>query len=57
MKQKGFVLYTALVMLVVISLLAIYMYKSFIGDQKISGNLREKERAVEAETTVLDKTE
>lgn len=54
MKQKGFVLYTALAMLVIMSFLAIYMYRSFIQDQKISGNLREKERAVDAATTAMD---
>lgn len=57
MKQKGFVLYTALIMLVIMSLLAIYMYKGFIQDQKISGNLREKERAIDAATTALDNVE
>jgi len=46
--QRGMVLVTALLMLVVVTLLAIAMFRSFGLDEKIAGNMREKHRAVNA---------
>jgi type IV pilus assembly protein PilX len=46
--QRGMVLVTALLMLVVVTVLAIGMFRSFGIDEKIAGNMREKHRAVNA---------
>lgn len=53
-KQKGFVLFAVMVFLIVMSLLGISMFGGFIKDQKISGNMREKQRAIEAAQASLD---
>ncbi|WP_426101491.1 pilus assembly PilX family protein [Massilia sp. TSP1-1-2] len=53
-KQRGVVLITSLVILVVISLLALYMFGGFTQDEKISGNTREKARAVDAAFAALN---
>ena len=54
MKQKGFILFFALVFLVILSLLGISMFGGFITNQKLVGNFREKSRAVDAAQTALD---
>jgi type IV pilus assembly protein PilX len=46
--QRGFVLVASLLMLVVVTLLAVTMFRSFGVDEKIAGNSRDKEMAVEA---------
>jgi len=45
------VLVTALLMLVVVTLLAVSMFRSFGLDEKIAGNVREKQRALAAAET------
>jgi type IV pilus assembly protein PilX len=50
-RQGGMVLVTALLMLVVVTLLAVGMFRSFGLDEKIAGNVREKQRAVSAAET------
>ena len=49
--QRGMVLVTALLMLIVVTILALAMFRSFGLDQKIAGNLREKQRALSAAET------
>lgn len=53
-EQKGFVLFAVMIFLIVMSLLGITMFGGFIKDQKMSGNLREKQRAIEAAQAGLD---
>ena len=50
-KQRGLVLVTSLLMLVVVTLLAVAMFRSFGTDEKIAGNTREKHRALNAAET------
>jgi type IV pilus assembly protein PilX len=50
-RQRGMVLVTALLMLVVVTLLAVSMFRSFGLDEKIAGNVREKQRALSAAET------
>jgi type IV pilus assembly protein PilX len=50
-RQNGMVLVTALLMLVVVTIIALAMFRSFGVDQKIAGNLREKQRALNAAET------
>jgi type IV pilus assembly protein PilX len=47
-KQRGVVLITTMIILFVITILALYMFGGFTEDEKISGNNREKARAVDA---------
>lgn len=46
--QRGMALVTSLILLVIITLLALSMFRSFGTQEKIAGNLREKERALHA---------
>jgi type IV pilus assembly protein PilX len=46
--QTGMALVTSLLLLVVITILALSMFRSFGTQEKIAGNLREKERALHA---------
>jgi type IV pilus assembly protein PilX len=48
---RGMVLVTALLMLVVVTILGLAMFRSFGLDEKIAGNLREKQRALSAAET------
>jgi type IV pilus assembly protein PilX len=50
-RSRGMVLVTALLMLVVVTILALAMFRSFGLDEKIAGNLREKQRALSAAET------
>jgi type IV pilus assembly protein PilX len=50
-KQQGLVLVTSLLMLVVVTLLAVALFRSFGTDEKIAGNTREKHRALNAAET------
>ncbi len=47
-RQDGIVLVSSLLLLLVVTILAISMFRSFGLEQKIAGNLREKQRAVNA---------
>jgi type IV pilus assembly protein PilX len=49
--QRGMVLITALLLLVVVTILAVGMFRSFGLDEKIAGNTREKQRALNAAET------
>jgi type IV pilus assembly protein PilX len=46
--QRGMVLISSLLMLVVVTILAIALFHSFGLDEKIAGNTREKQRALQA---------
>jgi type IV pilus assembly protein PilX len=50
-RQNGMVLVTALLMLIVVTIIALAMFRSFGVDEKIAGNLREKQRALSAAET------
>jgi type IV pilus assembly protein PilX len=50
-RQRGIVLITALLLLIVVTLLAVAMFRSFGLDEKIAGNVREKQRALNAAET------
>ena len=47
-RQRGMVLITSLLLLVVATILALSMFRSFGTQERIAGNLREKERALHA---------
>ena len=49
--QRGVVLVTSLLLLVVVTILAIAMFRSFGLDERIAGNVREKQRALNAAET------
>ncbi|HTT43986.1 MAG TPA: PilX N-terminal domain-containing pilus assembly protein [Steroidobacteraceae bacterium] len=46
--QRGVALVTSLLLLIIITILALSMFRSFGTQEKIAGNLREKERALHA---------
>jgi type IV pilus assembly protein PilX len=50
-RERGMVLVTALLLLVVVTILAVGMFRSFGLDEKIAGNVREKNRAMNAAVT------
>jgi len=47
-KQRGIALVTSLLLLLIITILALSMFRSFGTMEKIAGNLREKDRALHA---------
>lgn len=47
-RQRGLVLVTTLLLLVVVTLLAVGMFRSFGLDEKIAGNVRDKQLALQA---------
>jgi|SRR5271168_3545637 len=49
--QRGMVLITALLLLLVVTVLAVAMFRSFGLDEKIAGNMRDKQRAISAAET------
>jgi type IV pilus assembly protein PilX len=49
--ERGMVLITALLLLIVVTILAVGLFRSFGLDEKIAGNLREKHRAINAAET------
>lgn len=49
--QRGLVLVSSLLLLLVVTILAVSMFRSFGLQEKIAGNLREKERALHAAQT------
>jgi type IV pilus assembly protein PilX len=46
--ERGYVLITSLVLLLVVTIMAVSMYRSFGVQEQIAGNLREKGRALQA---------
>jgi type IV pilus assembly protein PilX len=46
--QQGMVLVSSLLLLIVVTLIALSMYRSFGIQEKIAGNVREKQRALQA---------
>lgn len=46
--QRGYVLVTSLVLLLIVTIMAISMYRSFGVQEQIAGNIREKGRALQA---------
>jgi type IV pilus assembly protein PilX len=55
--QAGMVLVTSLLLLIVVTLLALGMFRSFGLDEKIAGNVREKQRALYAAETAEEYAE
>jgi type IV pilus assembly protein PilX len=55
--QGGMVLVTSLLLLIVVTLLAVAMFRSFGLDEKIAGNVREKQRALNAAETAEQQAE
>lgn len=49
--QRGIVLVTSLLLLLVVTIMALSMFRSFGIQEKISGNMREKQRALQAAVT------
>jgi type IV pilus assembly protein PilX len=49
--QSGVALVTSLILLVIITILALSMFRSFGTQERIAGNMREKERALHAATS------
>ncbi len=47
-RQRGFVLIASLLLLLIITILAVSMFRSFGIQEKIAGNIREKQRATHA---------
>jgi type IV pilus assembly protein PilX len=56
-RQRGVALVTSLLLLVIITILALSMFRSFGTQEKIAGNLREKERALHAANSALQYAE
>jgi type IV pilus assembly protein PilX len=55
--QRGVVLVTSLLLLLVVTIMAISMFKSFGIQERIAGNLREKQRALHAAETAQQQAE
>lgn len=55
--QRGVALVTSLLLLVIITILALSMFRSFGTQEKIAGNVREKERALHAANSALQYAE
>lgn len=53
-KQTGVVLMTTVLVLIILTLLALAMYRGFGAQQKIAGNTREKERAFQSAQNALE---
>jgi type IV pilus assembly protein PilX len=47
-EQRGMVLITSLLLLIVVTIIALSMFRSFGIQEKIAGNMREKQRALQA---------
>lgn len=50
--QEGMALVTSLLLLLIITIIALSMFRSFGSQEKIAGNLREKDRALHAAVSV-----
>ncbi len=55
--QRGVALISALLLLMIITILALSMFRSFPTQEKIAGNVREKERAFHAANSALQYAE
>jgi len=55
--QRGVALVTSLLLLVIITILALSMFRSFGTQERIAGNVREKERALHAANSALQYAE
>jgi type IV pilus assembly protein PilX len=55
--ERGIVLITSILLLVVITLMALGMFKSFGLQERIAGNMREKHRALQAAVTAEEYAE
>jgi len=56
-RQRGVALISALLLLMIITILALSMFRSFPTQEKIAGNVREKERAFHAANSALQYAE
>jgi len=56
-KQLGVVLITSLLLLLVVTIMAVSMFRSFGIQEKIAGNVREKQRAMQAAASTLQYAE
>ena len=56
-RQRGVALISALLLLMIITILALSMFRSFPTQEKIAGNVREKERAFHAADSALQYAE
>ncbi len=57
MRQRGFILVTSLIFLVLMTLLGLSLFGSFNTNQTISGNFREKQRAEDAAQAAVNYAE
>jgi type IV pilus assembly protein PilX len=55
--QRGVVLITSLLLLLVVTIMALSMFRSFGIQEKIAGNVREKQRAMQAAASTLQYAE
>jgi type IV pilus assembly protein PilX len=55
--QRGVVLISSLLLLLVVTIMALSMFRSFGTQEKIAGNMREKQRAVQAANSALQYAE
>jgi len=55
--QRGVALVSAMLLLIIITILALSMFRSFPTQEKIAGNVREKERAFHAANSALQYAE
>jgi type IV pilus assembly protein PilX len=51
-RQRGMVLVSSILLLLIITIIALSMFRSFGSQEKIAGNLREKDRALHAAESV-----
>ena len=56
-RERGIVLVTSLLLLVLITLLAVSMFRGFGVEERIAGNLREKQRALNSAETAMQYAE
>lgn len=56
-RERGIVLVTSLLLLVLITLLAVSMFRGFGTEERIAGNLREKQRALNSAETAMQYAE
>jgi type IV pilus assembly protein PilX len=55
--QRGVVMVTSLLLLVVVTIIALSMFRSFGIQERIAGNMREKQRALQAAVSVQQNAE
>jgi type IV pilus assembly protein PilX len=52
LRERGMALVSSLLLLLIVTIIAMSMFRSFGSQEKIAGNLREKDRALHAATSV-----